>query len=322
MAEASDIELLRDYCRQGSEEALPGWCSVMLTSSIPPRSRWARAAVAASEMERRNKLESRIVCSARADRMGKQMPASTTHPSETAKPQSYFATTHWSVVVSAGRSDTPRARHALERLCQTYWYPLYAYVRRRGYSAHDAQDLTQGFFTRLLEGGSLAAADPARGRFRSFMLTALNHFLMQEWEKARAQRRGRGREVLSLDLAAAENRYELEPATGETPDREFDRKWALTLLDEVMNRLEREYGHEGKAPLFDALKATLAGSREAQPYRQLAAELEMSEGAVKVAVHRLRKRYRALLQAEIASTVTTPEEAREEMRYLWQALSS
>src|ERR1043166_1478947 len=147
------------------------------------------------------------------------MPASTTHPSETAKPQSYFATTHWSVVVSAGRSGAPRARHALERLCQTYWYPLYAYVRRRGYSAHDAQDLTQGFFTRLLEGGSLAAADPARGRFRSFMLTALNHFLMQEWEKARAQRRGRGREVLSLDLAGGGERYEMEADPANRPPR-------------------------------------------------------------------------------------------------------
>src|ERR1041384_4741444 len=162
---------------------LPGWCNGILISFIPPGSRWARAAVATPEIERKNKLESRIVCSARADRMGKQMPASTTDPSQTAKPQGYFATTHWSVVLSAGHSDTPRARHALERLCQTYWYPLYAFVRQRGYSAHDAQDLTQGFFTRLLEGGSLAAADPARGRFRSFMLTALNHFLMQEWEK-------------------------------------------------------------------------------------------------------------------------------------------
>src|ERR1051325_5421767 len=234
----------------------------------------------------------------------------------------YFVTTHWSVVVSAGRNDTPRARQALERLCQAYWYPLYAYVRRRGHSAHDAQDLTQAFFTRLLEGEALAAADPARGRFRSFILTAMNHFLTQEWEKARTQKRGGGKEVLSLDLAAAESRYDLEPATAETPDKEFDRKWALALLEQVMDRLEEEYRHEGKAALFDGLKRTLAGTREAQPYRDLAAELGMSEGAVKVAVHRLRKRYRELLQAEIANTVTTPEEAKEEMRHLLSALTA
>ncbi len=231
-----------------------------------------------------------------------------------------FVTTHWSVVLTAGRSDTTRARDALARLCQTYWYPLYAYVRRRGYSAPDAEDLTQGFFARLLERESLASADPGQGQFRSFLLTAMNHFLIGEWEKARAQKRGGGRELLSLELAAAEKRYDLDQADDSTPDKLFDKQWALTLLEKVVGRLEDEYRHEDKAELFVALKETLAGSRESQPYAVLAARLGMTEGAIKVAVHRLRKRYRELLQAEIADTVTSPEEAEEEMRHLFQAL--
>jgi RNA polymerase sigma factor (sigma-70 family) len=232
-----------------------------------------------------------------------------------------FVTTRWSVVLMAGRSHTPRSRDALANLCQTYWYPLYAYVRRRGYSAADAQDLTQEFFARLLERESLANADPGRGRFRSFLLTAMNHFLIGEWERARAQKRGGGREPLSLELAAAEKRYDLEPADDSTPDKMFDRQWALTLLDKVVGCLEGEYRRENKAELFAALKETLAGTRESQPYAVLAERLGMSEGAVKVAVHRLRKRYREFLQAEIADTVTSPEEADEEMKHLFRALA-
>ena len=249
------------------------------------------------------------------------MPASTTHPSETAKPQSYFATTHWSVVLSAGRSDTPRARHALERLCQTYWYPLYAYVRRRGYSAHDAQDLTQGFFACLLERQSVATADPNKGRFRSFMLGAMNYFLATEWAKMQTQKRGGGREVFSLDLAAAEQRLDLESAGNSPPDRVFDKEWATALLDKVLNQLEGEFRREGKISLFDTLKQTLAGTRESQPYAALARQLEMNEGAVKTAVHRLRRRYRQLLEAEIANTVASPTEAKEEMAYLLTVVS-
>ena len=233
-----------------------------------------------------------------------------------------FVTTHWSVVLKAGRSDTTQARDSLAKLCQTYWYPLYAYVRRRGHSADDAQDLTQEFFARLLELQSLASADPSRGRFRSFMLTAMNNFLAGEWKKQHAQKRGGGREVLSLDLAAAEQRYDLEPAVNATPDKAFDKQWAMTLLAKVLDQLEAEYRGEGKGDLFDALKQTLMGTRETQPYAVLATALGIQEGAVRVAVHRLRKRYRELLEAEIANTVDSPEEAQEELRHLSQALTA
>src|SRR5437867_390952 len=156
------------------------------------------------------------------------------------KPDAYFVTTHWSVVLTAGRRDTTQARDALAKLCQTYWYPLYAYVRRRGHSPHDAQDLTQGFFERLLEQQSLAGVDPAKGRFRSFILGALNYFLASEWTKLQAQKRGGGQKILSLDLVAAEQRFDLEPFHDATPDRAFDKQWATTLLETVLNRLEGE----------------------------------------------------------------------------------
>jgi RNA polymerase sigma factor (sigma-70 family) len=232
-----------------------------------------------------------------------------------------FVTTRWSVVLRAGRNDTTRARDALARLCQSYWFPLYSYVRRRGYSAHDAEDLTQDFFARLLERQSLARADPGRGRFRSFILTAMNHFLATEWQKTQTQKRGGRCEVLSLDLAGAEQRYGLEPADQSSPDKAFDKQWALALLDEVVNRLEAEYRQEGRAGLFSSLKQTLTGTRETQPYAVLATRLGLSEGAVKAAVHRLRRRYRELLQSEIADTVAAPGEVNEELRHLFQALS-
>jgi RNA polymerase sigma-70 factor (ECF subfamily) len=232
-----------------------------------------------------------------------------------------FATTHWSVVLRAGRHDTPRARDALERLCRTYWFPLYAHVRRRGHGPHDAQDLTQEFFARLLAGQTLGRADPARGRFRAFILTALDHFLADEWDKARAQKRGGGAEILSLDLAAAEQRFDLEPVDAAAPDKAFDRQWALALLETVLTQLEVEYRRDGKAALFAALRQTLTGARESQPYGELAARLGLSVGAVKVAVHRLRQRYRALLQAEIAHTVASPEEVQEELRHLFRTLA-
>lgn len=236
-------------------------------------------------------------------------------------PRAVFATTHWSVVMLAARRDTTRARDALARLCQTYWYPLYAYVRRRGYPVHDAQDLTQAFFTRLLERQSLASADPERGRFRSFILVAMNHFLAGEWKKGMAQKRGGGCEKLSLDWAAAEQRYDLEPATHAAPDKLFEKQWALTLLSEVISRLEREYHSAGKAGLFTALKHTLIGLRDSQPYAELAVALDLNESAVKVAVHRLRKRYRELIQAEIAETLYDPQEVDAEMRHLFQVLA-
>ena len=232
-----------------------------------------------------------------------------------------FVTTHWSVVLVAGRTDSTRAQNALARLCQTYWYPLYAYVRRRGHSPHDAQDLTQEFFARLLERHTLAIADPNRGRFRSFLLSTMNHFLAHEWEKVRAQKRGGGCQILSLDLAQAEERYDLEPADNSSPDKLFDKHWATALLEEVLNQLEAEYQQAGKAELFAALKQTLTGTRESQPYAVLATRLGMNEAAVKVAVHRLRKRYRELLRAEITNIVADPEQADDELRHLVTSLA-
>ncbi len=246
--------------------------------------------------------------------------AESTPPGKAAR-QPAFVTTHWSVVFSAGGSDTTRARDALARLCQTYWYPLYAYVRRRGNSPHDAQDLTQAFFAHLLERQKLAAADPERGRFRSFLLGAMNHFLINEWQKARAQKRGGGSQTISLDLAAAEERFDLEPADHFSPDKIFEKQWALTLLGEVLNRLEAEYQREGKGGLFAALKQTLMGSRESQPYSELAAKLGMNENAIKVAVHRLRRRYRELIRDEIAGTLASQRDIEEEMRHLFSALA-
>jgi DNA-directed RNA polymerase specialized sigma24 family protein len=225
------------------------------------------------------------------------------------------------MVLRAGRSDTKGAGEALAHLCQVYWFPLYAQVRRRGHSAHDAQDLTQGFFARLLANDTIAHADPARGRFRSFVLTALKHFLNDEWEKSRAVKRGGGVQPVPIDLAAAERQFHAEPADAFAPDKAFDCQWAVVLLEVVLTRLEEEYRAAGKAKQFAVLKLALTGASDAQPYAKLAAELGATEGAVKVAVHRLRRRYRELLEAEIAHTVASPEEAAAELQYLFRALA-
>lgn len=235
--------------------------------------------------------------------------------------QAVFATTHWSVVLTAGRTDTVRANDALARLCQTYWYPLYGYVRRRGYSAHDAQDLTQEFFARLLERQSLAAVDPNRGRFRSFMLGVMNHFLADEWHRARAQKRGGGAVILPLEFETAETKYTHEPADTTTPEQHYERRWAMTLLEEVLRRLAREYQADGRAELFAALNPCLVGERAAQPYAELAVKLGVTEGTVKSAVHRMRQRYRQLLREEIAHTVAEPGEVDAELRHLFEVLS-
>jgi DNA-directed RNA polymerase specialized sigma24 family protein len=225
------------------------------------------------------------------------------------------------MVLRAGRHDTTGGSEALARLCQNYWYPLYVQIRRRGYSAHDAQDLTQGFFARLLARETLAHADPARGRFRSFVLTALKNFLSDEWVKQNAIKRGSGVVPLSIDFAAAERQLSAEPLDPSSPDKAFDRKCALFLLDLVLSRLETEYRDAGKASVFATLKPALTGASDAQPYGKLATELGTSEGGVKVAVHRLRRRYRELLENEIAQTVASPEEGRAELQDLFRALS-
>lgn len=237
-----------------------------------------------------------------------------------ATPQDIFATTRWSVVQLAARRDTVRAQQALSSLCEAYWYPLYVYVRRQGHSAHDAQDLTQEFFARLLQAEALAKLDPAKGRFRAWLLASLKHFLANEWDRSRAAKRGGGKAPISLDEVAAEERYKLEPADELSADRLYDRRWALTLLESVLSAVHDEYRRDGKQELFESLKPTLAGSREAQPYRELATALGMTEGAVKVAVHRLRQRYRDLLRGRIADTVNGAGEVDEEIRYLFSVL--
>ncbi|OGV72757.1 MAG: RNA polymerase subunit sigma-24 [Lentisphaerae bacterium RIFOXYB12_FULL_65_16] len=234
-----------------------------------------------------------------------------------------FATTHWTVVLTAGRddADATRAHEALEQLCRTYWYPLYAFVRRQGHSAADAQDLTQAFFARFIAKHCLDAVDRSKGKFRSFLLASLSHFLANEWDKASAKKRGGDQVFIELDAHTAEDRYALEPTDNMTAERIFDRRWALTLLDTVFTRLRAEFAASGKAPLFDALKDTLTGEKTTARYAEIAATLGMTEGAVKVAVHRLRQRYRDLLRAEVANTVASTSDVDEELRHLFAALS-
>ena len=231
-----------------------------------------------------------------------------------------FVTTHWSLVVAARGQKTPQSADALEKLCRAYWYPLYAYVRRRGQSPEDAKDLTQEFFARLLERDWVGRADRQKGRFRSFLLSTMNHFLADEWDKARAQKRGGGMASVPLQFDTAETRYGHEPADNTTPEHSYERRWALTLLEEVLQRLRSEYEQEGRAEFFAALHPCLVGDRTAQPYAELAVKLGVSEGAVKSAVHRLRQRYRELLRDEIGRTVAEAGEVDEELRHLFTVL--
>ena len=233
-----------------------------------------------------------------------------------------FSTTHWSVVVAAGNSQTSRSREALAVLCEKYWQPLYAYVRRRGHTVEEAQDLTQEFFTRLMEKNYLGDARQERGKFRAFLLVALKHFLANEWHKAHAQKRGGGHPHIPLDFALAESRQGLEPVDDHTPDKVYEKQWAVSLLDQVLRRLRQEQERAGKAKEFNHLKAYLASGSVRVRYAEIAQRLEVSEGAVKVAVHRLRKRYRALLREEILATVADPKNADDELRHLVSALSS
>ena len=241
-------------------------------------------------------------------------PSTTSH-------QPAFVTTHWSMVLDARRGDSTGARASLEKLCRTYWHPIYAFVRRQGHGPHDAQDLTQEFFARLLEKNAIGEVDPDRGRFRSFLLAALKHFLANEWDKARAQKRGGGQVLIPIDAQSAETSCGVDPADHLTADKIFERRWALTLLDVVLQRLQEEYATDGKALLFEQFKPTLTEASRSVPYAEIASRLNMSEGAVKVAVHRLRKRYRELLRAEIADTVAGLDEVEDEVRQLFAALA-
>jgi RNA polymerase sigma-70 factor (ECF subfamily) len=232
---------------------------------------------------------------------------------------SQFPTTRWTLVVAAGDSRRKEAQSALVSLCENYWYPLYAYLRRRGYPADQAQDLTQEFFMRVLEGRYLDRADPEKGRFRSFLLTSLKFFVADEEDRQRAHKRGGGM-IVPLEFSSGEERYQREPAHDETPERIFERRWALSVLDQVVGKLRDEFVQHGRAQHFERLKVFLLGQSDA-PYAALARELNTSEGALKVAIHRLRKRYRDLFREEIANTVADPAEVESELRYLAAVLT-
>jgi len=232
-----------------------------------------------------------------------------------------FHTTHWSAVLSARDKDSSQAQQALAELCQTYWYPLYAYIRRRGNNPTDAEDLTQGFFERLLEKDYLADLTPGMGRFRSFLLTALKHFLANEWNHARTRKRGGDRVIVSLDDQDAEKRYQFEAVENVMPETLFEQRWALTVLERVLGRLREEFVAGEKAELFDRLKVFLSAEQPDCSYRDIAARTGLKEGTVKVAVHRLRRRYGELLRAEIAETVHEPGEVEDEIRHLISVLS-
>jgi len=227
-----------------------------------------------------------------------------------------FATTHWSVVLAAGQRELPQAPEALEKLCRTYWYPLYVFVRRQGNSPEDAQDLTQAFFSRLLEKNYLAKADRDRGKFRTFLLGSLKNFLLNEWKRAGRQKRGGGVEFLSIDANAAEERYTMEPANEANPDAAYEQRWAVTLIEQVLTALRQEFNAADKAPLFEELKGFIWGDKSTASYAEIAGHLNLTEGTVKVAVHRLRQRFRELLRVEVAHTVARPEDIDGELRHL------
>jgi RNA polymerase sigma factor (sigma-70 family) len=241
------------------------------------------------------------------------------HTMHTMAGPSKFPTTRWTLVVAAGDQRRKETSSALVSLCENYWYPLYAYLRRRGYPADEAQDLTQQFFMRVLEGRYLDRANPEKGRFRSFILASLKFFVADEKDRDRAQKRGGGM-LVPLEFSSGEERYQREPAHDETPERIFERRWALSVLDQVVNRLREEFVQHGRPEHFERLKVFLLGQSDA-PYAALAGEMKTSEGALKVAIHRLRKRYRELFRQEIADTVSDPEDVDSELRFLAAVLS-
>jgi DNA-directed RNA polymerase specialized sigma24 family protein len=231
-----------------------------------------------------------------------------------------FATTHWSIVLRAGAADNADARNALAFLCQRYWYPLYVFVRKKGIDPDRAQDVTQDFFARLIEKQVLERATPSRGRFRAFLLASLQNFLANVWDRASAEKRGGGRPLLSLDVATGESMLRFEPSHNLTPEKIFDRAWAVRLLELVVTRLRSEFDAKGKAAEFEALQPFLAGKPADAAYDQAAANLGLSPAAIRQAAHRLRKRYRELLRAEVAETVAGEDEIEDEIRGLFEAL--
>lgn len=232
-----------------------------------------------------------------------------------------FASTHWSVVLLAGAKHSAQSAAALEKLCQTYWYPLYSFTRRRGYGPHEAADLTQDFFSHLLATNALASVNPNRGKFRSFLLASLKNLLANEWHRARRQKRGGGAAIISLDEEVAEGRYQLEPADELTPDKIFDRRWAETILGLALDRLRLECDGGEKTRRFDEVKTFLLGEKGATSLAEAATRLGISLAAVKGLVHRLRRRFRELIVNEIAQTVTRPEDVQQEIQDLFATFS-
>ena len=235
-------------------------------------------------------------------------------------PHRRFATTSWTMVVDAA-SDSQDKQKALSQLCESYWYPLYSYARRRGNNVADSEDLTQAFFAHLLSQNRLAAADQSRGRFRTFLLTAMDNFLKNDWRSKQALKRGGDQQILSLDFEDAENRFQNEPATSATPDSAFERNWAIEVLNRVLASVQQQYVDSGKEQLFESLKGNITGDLNL-PYDEIAERLNMKTGAVKVAVHRLRERYGQQLRLQIAHTVESPEQVDEELSALFRALSN
>ena len=246
------------------------------------------------------------------------MPASQTSAAQ----GRVFLTTHWSVVLAAQHGTAVTAAHAMETLCRHYWYPLYAYVRRRGHAPHDAQDLTQGFFCRLLEKQWLDAADRDKGKLRSFLITALKHYMANEWRRAATQRRGSAQENIPLDTSYAEDRFAVTPPPGLTDDAAFDREWALLLLERTVERLRAGFAAANRAADFDALKDCLMAERGTLDYDAIAARLGATAGAARVAVHRLRKQFREVFRAEVAQTLAENGDVEQEMRHLAAALAA
>lgn len=232
-----------------------------------------------------------------------------------------FTTTQWSAVLNLGQGDTPEFAPAFEKLARGYWYPLYAHIRQHGHSPEDAQDLTQGFFLHLLERKPFAGLHPSKGRFRSFLLAALDLFLADQRDRQQARKRGGGRELISLDAREAESRYGLEPVDDRSPDRLFERRWALALLDQVLIRLEQDYTRTGRAELFQHLKPFLVEGALTRTWAEVAGALGLTEDAVKKAAQRLRQRYGLLFREEIAHTLADPAEVEDELRYLRDVLS-
>lgn len=236
-----------------------------------------------------------------------------------AQAPSDFRTTHWSVVLAASHADSPQRQSALTALCQTYWYPLYAFARRQGRTPHEAEDLTQEFFVRLLAKDGLAAVNPQNGRFRSFLLASLKNFSANDWDRNHTIKRGGAFTIISWDDRSGENRYLREPAHDVTPERLFEQSWALTVIESVLEELRKEYADAGKARLFESIHSYLEEDG-AQTYAEMAATLNMTEGAVKMAVLRLRENFRHRLRSQIAQTVANAGEIDEELRHLFTCL--